>query len=139
MLSRFFTDKQGEERPIPIALKCKARGCCKKRQRKVYQQYSLESESDELIPEREAKEVNQKCSFDFGFSYVNNELAKNNRQYERIPMYQFECWRDGQQLRFYESAVFEYIIFIFSVYYVYSIGQQYVSLDLTQADALDQL
>lgn len=52
-------------------------------------------------------------SFELGFSYVNNDLAKNSRQYETIPMYQFECWKEGQQLRFYESYVFEYIIFGF--------------------------
>lgn len=48
LLSRFFTDKQGEERPIPIALKCKAKRCCfrRERERMNYQNYSLESEEE---------------------------------------------------------------------------------------------
>ncbi len=52
------------------------------------------------------------AEFDFGFNYISNELSKNSRQFEKVPMYQFECWKDGQQLRFYESYVFEYLVFI---------------------------
>lgn len=44
----------------------------------------------------------------------------------------------GQQLRFYESYVFEYIIFFFVLIFIFTIRSKYLALDLTSSEALDQ-
>lgn len=137
LLARFFTERLGEERPVPLKFVCFQfkRCCCKRRAPQRGIMIDEEGTDDPLsqpLPpncfERLFKCKYQSPEFEFGYIYKSKNFSQKNRSLESVPLYQYEVWRDGQELRYYESYVYEFFIFFLLHYYLFRIIDEYKAL-----------